>query len=164
MVLNLVTNAVEAMAAREPGARQLLIRTACDGPRGTSAYPSGIPVRDCRRNSWSRVFEPFYTTKANGMGMGLAICHSIMEAHGGRLWAENNPEGGATFHFTLPGHLRQPIMNNPQGTVFVVDDDPSMRKALARLCQSAGLSVKTFDICPRIPRNWRVRKPGLPGA
>jgi signal transduction histidine kinase len=49
-----------------------------------------------------RIFEAFYTTKPQGLGMGLAICKSIIEAHGGRLWAENNPEGGATFSFTIP--------------------------------------------------------------
>jgi len=48
------------------------------------------------------LFEPFYTTKPQGLGMGLAICRSIIEAHGGRLWAENHPEKGAVFCFELP--------------------------------------------------------------
>jgi hypothetical protein len=49
-----------------------------------------------------RIFEAFYTTKPQGMGMGLSICKSIIEAHSGRLWAENHPEGGAMFSFTVP--------------------------------------------------------------
>lgn len=58
---------------------------------------SGIAEQDAER-----IFEPLYTTKADGIGMGLAITRTIVDAHGGRLRAENNPEGGATFEFTVP--------------------------------------------------------------
>ena len=57
----------------------------------------GIPA-----DQLAQVFDPFFTTKPNGMGMGLAISRTIIEAHGGRLWAENGAGGGATFRFTLP--------------------------------------------------------------
>ncbi len=101
VVLNLVTNAVEAMGACPAGTRKLLIRTTCDERRNVvvSVRDSGPGVAEAQLR---RVFDPFYTTKATGMGMGLAISRSIVEAHGGRLWAENNPEGGATFRFSLP--------------------------------------------------------------
>jgi signal transduction histidine kinase len=49
-----------------------------------------------------RVFEPFFTTKADGMGLGISVCRTIIEAHGGNIWVRNNAEGGATFHFSIP--------------------------------------------------------------
>jgi signal transduction histidine kinase len=58
----------------------------------------GIPVGDI-----ARIFDPFYTTKSSGLGMGLSIARSLIEAHGGQLWAENDRDGGATFTFTVPG-------------------------------------------------------------
>jgi len=107
VVLNLVTNALEAMASGPAAARRLLIRTAGDGARNicVSVRDSGPGLTEAQL---CRVFEPLFTTKATGMGMGLAISHSIIEAHGGRLWAENNPEAGATFHFTVPVNSANP--------------------------------------------------------
>ena len=101
VVLNLATNALEAMAAREPGARHLEIRTSHEKPNmvRVSFRDSGVGLAE---DQLRRVFQPFFTTKPDGMGMGLAICYSIIEAHGGRLWAENNPDRGAMFHLSLP--------------------------------------------------------------
>jgi PAS domain S-box-containing protein len=100
VVLNLVMNAVEAMSSVE--ARQLSIDTEQNtaGDILVSVRDSGPGVDS---EQLDRVFQPFYTTKASGVGMGLSICRSIIGAHGGRLWAEANKEGrGAVFKFTLP--------------------------------------------------------------
>jgi C4-dicarboxylate-specific signal transduction histidine kinase len=100
VLLNLTMNAIEAMT-QVTGARELLISSEADRPRGVV-----VVVRDSGAGldskSFKRLFEPFYTTKPQGMGMGLAICRSIVEAHGGRLWATTNPDRGASFHFSLP--------------------------------------------------------------
>jgi PAS domain S-box-containing protein len=101
VLLNLIVNAVEAMTEISERARELLIRTG-EGESGymlVSVRDSG-PGLDPKRVK--RLFEAFYTTKDSGMGMGLSICRSIIEAHGGRLWASVNEPRGAVFHFTLP--------------------------------------------------------------
>jgi PAS domain S-box-containing protein len=100
--LNLIINAIEAMSGIAEGPRELLITT---GP----AEPGGVRVAVCDSGpglapaALERLFEAFYTTKPNGLGLGLSICRSIIEAHGGRLWATANMPCGAVFHFTLSG-------------------------------------------------------------
>jgi PAS domain S-box-containing protein len=101
VVLNLALNAVEAMACVEARARQLLIST-----EQNRADEVLVAIRDSgpgiEPDHRERVFEAFYTTKSNGVGMGLSICRSIIGAQGGRLWADANEPRGAVFRFTLP--------------------------------------------------------------
>ena len=101
VVLNLVLNGLEAISQVEQGSRELVVRTSKDKSDTISVAvcDTGIGLHD---DVMERIFDPFFTTKPQGMGMGLSICRSIVEAHGGFLWAENNPDGGATFWFTLP--------------------------------------------------------------
>lgn len=98
--MNLILNAVEAMGSVEAGARELLISTG-QGPTGVLVTVRdsgpGIPPEHLER-----IFQSFYTTKSSGTGMGLSVCRSIIDAHGGKLWAEPNEPRGAVFHFTLP--------------------------------------------------------------
>ena len=101
VMLNLIVNAIQSMSGVEDGNRGLHISTASIEPKGVC-----VAVRDTGHGlgpeSLTRLFEPFYTTKADGMGMGLSICRSIIEAHGGRLWATNCEPRGALFQFTIP--------------------------------------------------------------
>jgi PAS domain S-box-containing protein len=104
VILNLIVNAIEAMSGVSGEARVLLISTA-------RAEPSGVlvAVRDSGPGlapaTVDLLFEAFYTTKPGGLGMGLSICRSIIEAHGGRLWAEANEQQGAIFQFLMPAQL-----------------------------------------------------------
>jgi two-component system sensor kinase FixL len=99
VVINLLRNAIDAMK----GARRRELRVAVvsqgDGFTLVSVSDTGSGMSDEVRG---RLFEPFMTTKKDGMGVGLSICRTIVEAHGGSIWAENNADGGATFNFTMP--------------------------------------------------------------
>ena len=101
VILNLILNAVEAMSVMNAGSRELLITTgkAESGDVLVAVRDSGPGLESA---ALERLFEAFHTTKPNGLGLGLSICRSIIEAHGGRLWASANAPRGAVFQFTLP--------------------------------------------------------------
>jgi C4-dicarboxylate-specific signal transduction histidine kinase len=99
-LLNLLLNAMDAMNDSAPDDRRVTVHTQAAGTQvkvAVSDTGHGIPA-----DKLAQVFEPFFTTKANGLGVGLPISRKIIEAHGGSIRAENAPEGGATFCFTLP--------------------------------------------------------------
>ena len=104
VILNLVVNAIEAMRSHDEGGRDLLICTRKTDPNDVlievlDSGPGVLPA------TVAKLFESFYTTKPTGLGLGLSICRSIVEAHNGRLWASSNVPQGAIFHFTVPAHL-----------------------------------------------------------
>jgi len=103
VILNLTINAIEAMSSIATGPRELLISTSKTEPDIVL-----VAVQDTgpglTQESLERAFEAFYTTKSGGLGMGLSVCRSIIEAHEGRLWATANVPEGAIFQFTLPAH------------------------------------------------------------
>jgi PAS domain S-box-containing protein len=101
VLVNLILNAVEAMSSIEDGTRELSIRTEQSQTGGilVAVHDSGPGVDPV---NLERVFEPFYTTKTSGIGMGLSICQTIINGHGGRLWMSANEPRGAVFQFTLP--------------------------------------------------------------
>ena len=116
VVLNLVLNAVEAMSAIEDRPRQLVVRTERDeGDHVRLTVQDTGPGFDPQ--SSNRLFETFYTTKRDGMGIGLSISRSIIESHQGRLWAQANDGPGATFAFSIP---RLPVLGRARN----IDDPP----------------------------------------
>jgi signal transduction histidine kinase len=101
VLMNLIVNVVEAMRSLDAGSRELLISTADAESDGVlvAVRDSGPGLAPASRE---RLFDAVYITKPDGLGMGLSICRSIIEAHGGRLWAAARVPRGAVFQFTLP--------------------------------------------------------------
>jgi signal transduction histidine kinase len=106
VLLNLIVNAMDAVVACPVGERRVVVQARADAAHVEMAVCDsgpGIPAADI-----GRIFEPLFSTKSSGLGMGLAICRTIINAHGGRLWVEQNPPAvGATFRFALP-RAREP--------------------------------------------------------
>lgn len=99
VLFNLIRNGIEAMEGREADRRRLVVSARADGGVvEVSVTDFGTGIGEVDRD---RIFQPFYTSKPEGLGVGLNICRSIVEFHGGRIWASDNPVGGAVFHFTL---------------------------------------------------------------
>jgi len=106
VVLNLVMNGCDAIASGPAGDAKLIIRTGLINGEGiqVSVADHGVGLAT---DKIEQVFEPFFSSKPNGMGLGLSVCRTIITAHGGKLWAANNAERGATFHFTIPAQPAQ---------------------------------------------------------
>ncbi|HEY7091320.1 MAG TPA: ATP-binding protein [Tepidisphaeraceae bacterium] len=101
VLINLIVNASDAMAGEEIPDRQLSVSTRYDGTNGVDlcVADTGCGIRT---DPLDQIFEPFHTTKPNGMGLGLAVCRTIISAHAGKLWATNNPDRGACLHVAIP--------------------------------------------------------------
>ena len=101
VMLNLLLNAFQAMKDSPVSERQVTLRSRYDKDQTMTiaVHDRGVGLKE---GQLEKMFQPFYTTKSDGLGMGLAISRSIIEAHGGRLWARNNPDQGATLYFTVP--------------------------------------------------------------
>ena len=115
VILNLLVNGIQAMAVVRDRPRELLIRTKADntGQVLVEIGDSGIGIDPAHAG---QLFNAFFTTKADGMGMGLSICRSIIEAHGGRIWASPNAGPGTILQFTLPAHRADAAQSEGTGT------------------------------------------------
>ncbi len=131
VILNLIVNAIEAMSGVAEGPRELWMTTERDASNGVL-----VAVRDSGpgfgKADPEQIFKAFHTTKASGMGIGLSICRSIIEAHGGRVWASANLPRGATFQFTLPSYdaqINAEVAALPAGGLASSDLDPRSANA-----------------------------------
>jgi two-component system, LuxR family, sensor kinase FixL len=117
VLVNLVVNACDAMTSCNTPERRLLIRTGIEN--GSSAVIVSVTDRgdSIPREKLEQIFEPFFTTKEKGMGLGLSVCRTIIAAHRGKLWATNNADCGATFHFSLPISASNRMVTSNKGVV-----------------------------------------------
>jgi len=101
VIINLLTNAMDAMKDRPADSRRVFLSTRSDSDKSVTVtvIDSGPGLTT---DQIETVFNPFYTTKAEGMGLGLTVCRLIIEAHGGHIWVENSPDGGAMFTIRIP--------------------------------------------------------------
>ena len=125
VLLNLLVNGMDAMAGTPAGRRHLNVRTLHnedgDVEIAVADTGGGIDAADMLR-----LFDSFFTTKKDGMGLGLALCRSIVQAHGGRIWAENSPGGGATFRFVLPVDAEQRVRKVSSRRRGIIDHEQSI--------------------------------------
>jgi FixJ family two-component response regulator/signal transduction histidine kinase len=151
VLLNLLTNAFDAVDALEAGSRHVALRAqSADGGVAIEVADTGVGMDATTR---ARIFEPFYTTKASGMGLGLVISRSIVATHGGSLGVDSSPGRGTTFKLVLPSRVREaaPVVERAsipvegRGTIVVIDDDPSMRRAVQRQLRSVGYDVELHE-------------------
>ncbi|MEQ8192345.1 MAG: response regulator, partial [Candidatus Eremiobacterota bacterium] len=139
VIINLILNASESMDNSSGEYREILI-----GTEKIDNEHIKIFIRDrghgIKEGEKDKIFLPFYTGKSGGMGMGLSITKSIIEEHNGKVYAENNPDRGATFYFILPL-----VKEKEEGAVvYIVDDDLMVRKSIERLLKSEGYRLKSF--------------------
>jgi PAS domain S-box-containing protein len=141
VLMNVVGNAADAMRETPVHRRQLRITTRrCRQVAVIDVRDSGVGFSPEAR---ARLFEPFYSTKPDGTGMGLAICRSVVESHGGSIGALLNAGDGATFRIKLP--LAEPAAESPRASsirrVLIVDDHDGIRSSIARLVHAAGHEI-----------------------
>jgi FixJ family two-component response regulator/signal transduction histidine kinase len=173
VALNLVQNAADALRARPRDRREVRVSVAA-APRNrveVAVSDSGSGVAPEHMGS---IFEPFWTTRPDGLGLGLAICRSIVEAHGGEIRAEPNAEAGVTFKFDLPAVPAAEVDARPDAAapaalpgphaatreqgplVCVVDDDASVRESLVRLLDACGCRAVAFVSGQALLEKWPV--------
>lgn len=141
VLVNLIRNALDAMQETPIRQREVTVstRTLQDGHAEVIVSDAG---KGLAQNELEQVFDTFFTTKQEGMGMGLPISRSIVESHGGKLWSKSNIDAGATFRFTIPRENHS--HPNQKRTISIVDDEEAMRDSLRLILESMGYLTICF--------------------
>ena len=164
VLLNLVLNACDAMNLVPEAARRLTIATMAGAEHSVrvTVCDTGPGVAG---DQLERVFEPFVTSKTQGLGLGLAVCRSIVTAHEGRLWAENNPDGGASFCFELPclGSAQEASRSTSRVTMTTTGRSGSVGATIIRLCRVVIDRSDSIAKGPRITTHSRQTRATIDG-